>query len=51
MLKIRALIVTKVAGPVRNGAGAPISQAANAPKPPIKIVIVVVMTIIFPTFT
>ena len=30
--------VTRVAGPVRNGAGAPISQAIPAPMVPIKIV-------------
>jgi hypothetical protein len=38
---IRAHIVTRVAEPVRNGAGAPISQAKLAPKTPSKIVITV----------
>ena len=47
--KIRVLIVTNVAGPVKKGAGALTNQAANAPKVPIKIVIVLAMGIRIPT--
>jgi hypothetical protein len=42
---MRALSVTRVAEPVRNGAGAPITQANPAPIMPIKTVIRVLIKI------
>ena len=44
-LSRRALPVTKVAGPVKNGAGAPINQANIAPIVPIDMVIKVLIRI------
>ena len=41
----RAEIVTRVAGPVRNGAGAPINQPIHAPMAPMKIVIRVLIRV------
>jgi hypothetical protein len=42
---MRALSVTRVAEPVRNGAGAPMIQANPAPIMPIKTVIIVLIKI------